>query len=289
MRRYFSIAIVSIFLGCKAPSADIADYTNFVITKVCDLPAETYETSGIIFFQGLLWTINDSGNEPILYGVDTASGALVRKLYIDNAVNTDWEAIVQDDKNIYIADNGNNFKTRNSYLIYVIKKDSITDLAEQRILPFQQITYTFSDFDLAKINLNKTSVDSEAILVDGDSIFIYIKDWLFSELSVFSIPISAENAQANLRGSYQLGFAATAATIIGDNQIAFLGYKDYHSYLCVLKTNHQLYNIKEELANFELIDMKGFQTEGMTYKDGKLYISCENSVIPQALFRLDFK
>ena len=36
------------------------------------LPDEVDETSGLIFWNELMWTINDSGGDPILYALDTA-------------------------------------------------------------------------------------------------------------------------------------------------------------------------------------------------------------------------
>ena len=237
----------------------------------------------------MVWTINDSGNEAILYGIDTVSGNLVREVHIVGAENTDWEAITQDENNIYIADNGNNFRTRHNYKIYVISKDSISKEREQKIIPHHQITYNFRDSDLAKIELDKTRVDSEAILVDGDSLLVYIKDWLYSQLSVFSLPYKESNVKCTLGSTYEIGFAVTAATRINESQIAFLGYRDYRSFLTILETNPQLTGDVVELAHYELFDLQGFQTEGITYKDGKIFISCENQIIEQTLFQVEFK
>jgi hypothetical protein len=78
MRNLVFIAIFFIFVACTANSvSDTNEFKNYTITKVCDLPEEVIETSGILFLDGVLWTFNDSGNDPILYGIDTSAGEVV--------------------------------------------------------------------------------------------------------------------------------------------------------------------------------------------------------------------
>lgn len=262
---------------------------EIIITKVCKLPSEVYETSGILFHKGLLWTMNDSRNDPVLYAIDTVDGALVHEINIVGVDNIDWEAIGQDNQNIYIADNGNNTNSRDEYQIYTIAKDSLTGAAYQETLPIRKLTYTFNDNDLNKIGLNKTTVDSEALIVDGDSLFIYIKDWENYMTFPFSVHNKALNSEAVLGGSYDVGYAVTAATKIGDKQIAFLGYKNYKSFLTIINVRPNLLDEVVVEYFFELKELQGYQTEGLTYANGKLYISCESLAVDQTLFRVDLK
>lgn len=262
---------------------------EIIVTKVCKLPSEVYETSGILFHKGLLWTMNDSGNDPVLYAIDTVEGELVYEIDIIGADNIDWEAIGQDNQNIYIADNGNNTNSRDEYYIYVIDKDSISDEAYQEVFPIRTMSYTFSDNDLNAIGLNKTTVDSEALIVDGDSIYIYIKDWENYMTFPFSVHYEALNSKAVLGGGYDVGYAVTAATKIGNNQIAFLGYRNYKSFLTIIDVQPNLLNEVGEEYFFELKELQGYQTEGLTYANGKLYISCESLAVDQTLFRVDLK
>ena len=289
--RLITVLFYTVLLCCCKAETSLNDYqkTEIVISKVCNLPSETYESSGIIFFQGLLWTINDSGNEAILFGIDTVSGKIVRKVEILTASNIDWEAITQDENNIYIADNGNNNRTRSDYTIYVIPKDSISVDFEQQVKPKKTITYNYRESDLVLIDLDKTSVNSEAILVDDNSIFVYTKDSKFSSVSAFSLPIFESNGECQLGGSYNLGFAVTAATRIDINRIAFLGYKGFSPFLTILETDPMILGSVIEIAQYELLELQGLQTEGLTYESGNIYISCENFIAEQALYRIEFK
>jgi hypothetical protein len=57
---------------------------------------------------GVFWTINDSGNAPLLFAVDRA-GKLLAEYRLKGALNLDWEALTSDGAgNLYIGDVGNN-------------------------------------------------------------------------------------------------------------------------------------------------------------------------------------
>jgi hypothetical protein len=53
------------------------------LTILADLPNSLEEVSGIQKIKGsdLLWMLNDSGNKPIIYGVDT-KGKIIREVAI---------------------------------------------------------------------------------------------------------------------------------------------------------------------------------------------------------------
>ena len=89
------------------------------------LPSELDETSGLAFFNGKLWTINDSGGLPALYAFDTISGEIVQRITVSNAQNIDWESLAMDADHIYIGDFGNNAGTRDDLVIY---KVSLSDI-----------------------------------------------------------------------------------------------------------------------------------------------------------------
>ena len=72
------------------------------------LPAALSETSGLIYYNGLFWTHNDSGGEPKIYGIDTLKGKIIQTIHL-NASHKDWEDIAQDDDYIFIGDFGSSF------------------------------------------------------------------------------------------------------------------------------------------------------------------------------------
>src|SRR5215217_4150572 len=59
------------------------------------------ETSGMVYWNGWLWTHNDD-TDPHLYAIDTLDGHIVKKVEILNVINNDWEEITQDNDYFYL-------------------------------------------------------------------------------------------------------------------------------------------------------------------------------------------
>lgn len=89
------------------------------------LPQAVNETSGLIYWNGGLWTHNDSGNPPELYKLDTLSGQILQTIIISGVQNIDWEDIAQDETHIYIGDFGNNAGNRTDLKVLKISKTDI--------------------------------------------------------------------------------------------------------------------------------------------------------------------
>ncbi len=89
------------------------------------LPDEVSETSGLIYYDNALWTINDSGNAPILYKLSPETGEVLQRIQIANATNKDWEDLAQDEEHIYIGDFGNNMGKRSKLKILILEKNNI--------------------------------------------------------------------------------------------------------------------------------------------------------------------
>jgi hypothetical protein len=90
------------------------------------LPDVVRETSGLAWSRAnrsVLWTHNDSGNQPVLFAIDT-TGRLVGRVPVTGASLVDWEDLAAapcDGGNcLYIADIGDNRRARSSVTIYVI-------------------------------------------------------------------------------------------------------------------------------------------------------------------------
>ena len=89
------------------------------VRTVTSLSDDLEENSGMVHYaNGVLYFINDSGNDPILYRYDTATNTY-GEFEILNASNVDWEDLATDDSgNIYIGDFGNNDNRRRDLKIY---------------------------------------------------------------------------------------------------------------------------------------------------------------------------
>jgi|SRR5690554_558631 len=111
--------------------------------KIGDFPLSLKEASAAEIVKGspLIWTIEDSRNPNILYGVNER-GNIIREITVINATNKDWEDLTSDSYgNIYIGDFGNNKKDRDSFNIYKIsnlkdvKQHAIAELITFKLPP----------------------------------------------------------------------------------------------------------------------------------------------------------
>ena len=83
------------------------------------------ESSGIVAsrqFEGVYWTLNDSGNPATLYATKL-NGELIQEITVKGSGNFDWEALGIDDKNqLWIGEIGNNSRLRFDLKVVVIKE-----------------------------------------------------------------------------------------------------------------------------------------------------------------------
>ncbi|WP_405415088.1 hypothetical protein [Maribacter sp. Asnod1-A12] len=143
------------------------------VQTVGELSDEVFETSGLIYFNGNLITHNDSGNQTILYEIDTLTLSVQRRVKITNVSNIDWEAISQDDEYIYIGDFGNNVGIRTDLAVHRILKE---DYLGSNTVTATTINFSYEDQQEFENNGN-SDWDAESFFVIDDSIVVLTKQW----------------------------------------------------------------------------------------------------------------
>lgn len=190
---------------------------------VGQLPMELNEYSGHIFFDGNLIAHNDSGNEPILYVLDTLSMQITKRVNVVNAENMDWEDITQDDDHIYVGDIGNNLGTRKDLVIYKILKDDFTGQDEVNA---DIISFAYEDqenFD----DKGESDWDAEAMTVVNNELWIFTKQWVTQGTVGYSVPKEPGNHLAKRMDSYQVNGLVTGATYNElNNDLLFSAYSN---------------------------------------------------------------
>ena len=145
------------------------------------------ESSGVTASRtmpGRFWTLNDSGNAPVLFSFDSTAEP-VGFVDLNGATNVDWEAIsagpCSDSWCLYVADIGDNRSVRSSVTIYrVVEPDQpALDAHQARVLDSLVVRYPDGPHD------------AEALVVTnrGDMAII-TKGW-DPEVTAFWIPASA--------------------------------------------------------------------------------------------------
>jgi hypothetical protein len=208
---------------------------------VTNLVTEIQETSGIIMFNGSLWTINDSGNPAVIYQLDTVNGTVIRKVVVRDAVNTDWEAITQDDSTIYVGDFGNNAGNRTDLRILKIhKKDLNNPLIDT--VQAGYIHFRYPDQVLFKPAMNRNNFDCEAFFVYNDSIHLFSKDWADQRTRHYVLPADTGNYTAGIIENFNSDGLITDASVNREGNIILLGYKNtggkFYSCFCWLLSGY---------------------------------------------------
>ena len=135
----FPFVTVAQLLGCTDPLAQnynpsatqndgTCTYaaTNVVYPMVDFLGSEIPESSGLEFWDNLLWSHNDSDNSSKFYGFDTITGQTIKSILVENSPQIDWEDMTKDSAHLYIGDFGNNAGTRTNLKVLKIPIDSLS-------------------------------------------------------------------------------------------------------------------------------------------------------------------
>ena len=259
----------------KQEQAELTKETIFPETLITQLDSSLNEDSGIIYWNNLIWTFNDSGGKNQVYGCDPLSGKIKITLQFLNAWNTDWEDIAQDEKNIYIAETGNNFGGRKDLQIYILRKNDVTDQAYQEV-NVDRIAYRYADQIHFGKGLKKHNFDCEALFAFNDSLYIFTKDWVDFKTRAYAMPAIPGDYILLPVDSFDVKGLITGADINESGKIALMGYQDYRSFAWTFqKTGKHLFNQPQYINLSMLVNA---QTEGICFDPkGDLLFSCEKT------------
>lgn len=196
--------------------------------KVCSLPSELHESSGLIVVsEDLFVSHNDGGNAPELYFFDS-TGKLVRTVWVDRVSNKDWEDITQDGNgNIYLGDFGNNNQTRKDLKIYKLPPIQTwsTDTVQA-----DSIMFSFADQTAFPPDNSRKVYDCEAMACWNDSIYLFTKNWSspFTGFTLlYVLPTTPGDYKLMPRDSVFLGkyreFAWVTGASISDDKLFLVG------------------------------------------------------------------
>jgi len=256
--------------SCVYASASVA------VTSV-NLPEILKETSGLTFWDGDLYTHNDDSDINI-YKLDTITGSITKTLPVVGTANQDWEDIDQDDDYIYIGDFGNNVSGNRSNL-RIIRVDKAG--LQSGTPTVNSINFTYSNqTDFTPKPNNATDFDCEAFIVGKDNIYLFTKQWVSKQTSVYVLPKTPGTHVAQLAGTYNVGGLVTGATYLEDKKLVVLsGYSTLLSPFINLfydYTGHDFFSGNKRKLS---VSLNFYQVEGIATQNGLDYfISNENFV-----------
>jgi hypothetical protein len=291
--------------GCTDPKANNLDADASINDGSCtyddvlmkplrsiELSMDLIESSGLISWNGSLWTHNDN-SDTRLYALDTTQGNIVEEIVLEGVENINWEDIDQDADYIYVGDFGNNLSgNRQDLRILRIHKQQLL-LGEPQI---DSIHFSYSDQDnFDPAGPNQTEYDCEAMISWGEHIFLFTKQWISGETSLYSLPKTPGSHEAVKQNSYLVnGLVSGAAAIESKGLVVLCGYdKLLQPFLLLLydfkAPDFFSGNIRKIQMNLPFHQVEGIAaTEELTfYLSNESYTLPSQTTFPQKLHRLD--
>ncbi|MEL6637246.1 MAG: T9SS C-terminal target domain-containing protein [Bacteroidota bacterium] len=236
MNLKYLLLILPPFLACTLheSQADLwAPYPELDEMKsLAELPKSIAESSGLIYWEGDVWTLNDGGNGPYLYEVGLKKKKKKREIKIKGIDNTDWEALAQDSNYVYIGDFGNNDGNRTDLAIHRVKKKELGKTEDDdKVKAKKSIAFHYPDQDPEDwqnwLPKDQHDFDCEALIASPDSLYLFSKNHASFSCQVYRLPKTP--------GQYPAEKVASLAT---DGLITGATWSEEHSCLVLLGYNY---------------------------------------------------
>ena len=257
-----------------------------------ELPKEVDETSGLFFYNGRLWTHNDSGGKPILYALDTTTFEIVQRLTLKNAKNKDWEDICTDGETVFVGDFGNNKGNRKNLRIFMFPLSAIPSEGDA-IVEVDSILFRFGDQTNFEKRKHEHDFDCEAIFATDDYLYLFSKGWETGTTRMYRLQKTPGNQVAEVVNGFDSQGLNTGADYDRENRIlVVVGYvKSIWKPFMYLIFDFEEDGVKLSNRRFEMPQWTGAQTEGICFFDeGRCYVSAETSpTITSRVFEVDFR
>lgn len=245
-------------------------------------------------FSGVLYTVNDSGNEPLLYALDTL-GNDRGAWHVAGAANVDWEAAsigpCRDDPRprcLYIGDVGDNEGFHSSHVIYRVTEPQPRDSVFTGALPPDSVVYSYPGI--------RPDVEAMYVAPNGDTFLITKRPMRARRRGlrpalVFRIPAAAWSGQDKIvvdlvdsvsivPGSQPLRTITDASLSADGKHLAVRTYGELYVYATDSATGRVLHSAAPSVC--DVTSLAERQGEGVTWArpDGRFVFSSEGRGAP---------
>ncbi|MBK9285429.1 MAG: T9SS type A sorting domain-containing protein [Sphingobacteriaceae bacterium] len=247
--------------SCLYSASSITPYSSYSISD------SIIETSGLIFWNGNLFTHNDN-TDKLLYQLDTLSGVKINTINL-TVRNIDWEEVSQDANYIYVGDFGNNAGNRTNLKIFRFNKAALL----QNNIIVDSIQFSYSNQVNFNPPPNSTDFDCEAFIVGSDSIYLFTKQWGSNNTSFYSLSKNPGTYTANLRGTINVqGLITGAVQIENKSAIVLCGYNNTLQPFLFLLYDYTGNNFGSGNKRKLNLNLPFHQIEGIAYTGGERFI-----------------
>ncbi|WP_409526298.1 hypothetical protein [Nitrincola sp. MINF-07-Sa-05] len=250
------------------------------VERIALLPEVVIETSGLARHHDRLWTINDSGNLPLLYRLSEDGREIDRRIRPLDAANVDWEALAQDEQYLHILDCGNNRGNRNWLQLYSVRWQDIDGAPDGANVPAKRVNFRFADAERIVSRHNHDNDCEAAAVVDG-KIWVFTKNWADTHTRHYILDPDSPDQELVSQGRYPVHGLITAADYDAETgMLALLGYTvrrfSSRAFLWTLPVIDGA--IDWSVAQYHVVEPPG-QWEAVLWQQGDLLLTSERSIL----------
>ncbi len=200
----------------------VYETTTIDTNVIGTLNTQTEGSSSLFYWNNGYWTYNDH-NDNCLYRIDSTNAAILETLCINGLNNYDTEEISQDSLYLYFGDIGNNSGSRRDLHILRISKESMLN----HTFEMDTIAFSYEDQTDFSPQPQNTDFDCEAFIVGRDSIYLFTKQWVSTQTTIYSLPKTPGQHIARHGYTYNVNGLITGASFLPEYQLAVLCGYDY--------------------------------------------------------------
>ncbi|MEO5976000.1 MAG: hypothetical protein ABIS36_14820 [Chryseolinea sp.] len=160
---------------------------------------------------GMMWTVNDSGNDPEVFLIDLETN-IKQKYTLEGIENRDWEDVAvgpgpdPTKSYVYVAEIGDNMAIHGYKHIYRFEEPVVGAAKEKdiAITKFETITFSLAD----------SKRDTEALLIDRKTKDLYIISKWSDPVYIYRIPYPYSTSDTTVAA--QIGSLAYSKIVAGD-------------------------------------------------------------------------
>lgn len=261
-----------------------------------DLSDHLVETSGLIWFNDKMWSLNDGGGENEIYAIDS-NGDIELTIEIENKTNADWEALAQDNNFIYIGDVGNNKGNRTNLKVFKVAKEDLDLTEDISSVAAEEIKFSYADQDDFSEREYTHEFDCASMLSFQDELYLFSKDWKNFKTTIYKLPKQSGDYKLEPSDSFDVNGLITGADLSSDGKyLALLGYtisvfnpENLKPFIYLFKfDSSNTFGAKTVFLNMNSI--AGSQPEGVVFVDNnKLAFSTEKTnTFSQKVFEINW-
>ena len=220
-------------------------FSQLVVEDI-NLSKKLDETSGLEIINKQLVTINDSGNDPLLFYINE-SGNILDERKLNCCKNNDWESLAADSDYVYIADFGNNYDTRKNLSIIKIPIDKSSNENPEII------NFLYPEQKKFKRIYRRSEYDAEALISFGDILLIFTKNKRKKITEIYSLPKYGGNFKAQKIGSLNTESIVTGADYDKKtNTLVLTSTINFDEYYILVVNDFSLNNKDHKINMYEI-------------------------------------